>query len=263
MSNSRQSDDIASFVHDYASGTIVPSHVHDRDQLVYGSNGVMTVHAASGVWVTPPDRAVWIPSGVEHSIRMSGTVAMRSLYFRVRLARELPRTCAVVGVSNLLRELILHVCGRGSLDGSSADERSLIEFLVSQMQTLEALPLELPTPSDPRARRLAELLNMPGKQHALLARLCRESGGSRRTLERLFRAETGMSLGRWRQRLILIQALQSLGEGVSVTQVAFQAGYSSTSAFCVAFRNALGSSPSTYFSAKRTRSRMNGPTLTA
>lgn len=253
MSNFRQSDDVASFVHDYASGAIVPRHVHDRDQLVYGSNGVMTVRAASGVWVTPPDRAVWIPSGIEHSIQMSGTVAMRSLYFRARLARGLPRACAVVGVSTLLKELILHVCGRGSLSGSSADDTSLTEFLISQMRTLATLPLELPAPAEPRARRLAELLNVEANQRVPLANLCRESGGSRRTLERLFRAETGLSLGRWRQRLILIQALQNLGEGNSVTQVAFQAGYSSTSAFCVAFRNALGSSPSTYFNAIQTR----------
>jgi AraC-like DNA-binding protein len=252
MSNFRQSDDIASFVRDYASGALVPSHVHDRDQLVYGSNGVMTVHAASGVWVTPPDRAVWIPSGVEHSIRMSGTVAMRSLYFRAGLVRGLPRACSVVGVSNLLKELILHVCERGTLKGSSADDTSLIEFLISQMQALAALPLELPTPTEPRARRLAELLNVQWNQRVPLAHLCRESGGSRRTLERLFRAETGLSLGRWRQRLVLIQALQELGEGSSVTQVAFQAGYSSTSAFCVAFRNALGSSPSTYFNSTQT-----------
>jgi AraC-like DNA-binding protein len=249
MLNFRQSAAVTTFVHDYPSGAVVLGHVHDRDQLVYGSDGVMTVSAASGIWVTPPDRAVWIPSGIEHSIRMSGAVAMRSLYFQPSMERGLPSVCCVLGVSRLLKELILHVCALETVQGSGDDDERLIEFLISQVRPLAALPLELPTPTDPRARRFVELLSMHKDQRASIRLLCREVGASRRTLERLFHAETGMSLGRWRQRLTLIQALQRLGEGASVTQVAFEAGYSSTSAFCVAFRNGLGSTPSTYFAA--------------
>lgn len=252
MSKLRQSPKIATFVHDYPSGAVVPEHAHDRDQLVYGSNGTMTIHIASGVWVTPPDRAVWIPAGVRHSIEMSGPVAMRSLYFLPERVPGLPRTCCVVGISGLLKELILHVCAMGAVAGFSADGTRLMAFLTGQMRALSALPLDLPAPTDQRARRLAERLSGCDGSSPPLSLLCRESGGSRRTLERLFREETGLSLGKWHQRLRLIRSLQRLGEGVSVTQVAFEAGYASTSAFCVAFRTALGTTPTAYFRAART-----------
>src|SRR5690242_12214422 len=69
----------------YSSGTVLEPHSHDWAQLVYASEGVMTVRTVEGTWVVPSHRAVWIPSGVEHSIAMSGRVAMRTLYLTPRL----------------------------------------------------------------------------------------------------------------------------------------------------------------------------------
>src|SRR5690348_18409819 len=97
---------ITTLARDYPAGRVVPLHFHDRDQLVYASRGVMTVRTIDGTWVVPTRRAVWIPASVPHTIRMSGAVAMRTLYLKPRLARTLPRTCCVVHVSALLKELI-------------------------------------------------------------------------------------------------------------------------------------------------------------
>jgi AraC-like ligand binding domain len=101
---------IATLTRDYPAGHVVPLHFHDRDQLVYASRGVMTVRTRDGTWVVPPHRAVWIPSGVPHSITMSGSVAMRTLYLKPRLAKTLPRDCCVMNVSSLLKELVLYAC---------------------------------------------------------------------------------------------------------------------------------------------------------
>jgi quercetin dioxygenase-like cupin family protein len=90
---------IATLTHDYPAGHVVPSHFHDRDQLVYASHGVMTVRTSAGTWVVPTQRAVWIPAAIPHTITMSGRVAMRTLYFKPRLARALPRDCCVINVS--------------------------------------------------------------------------------------------------------------------------------------------------------------------
>src|SRR5271155_2418170 len=106
---------ITTLTHDYPAGHVIPSHFHDRDQLVYASRGVMTVRTADGMWVVPTHRAVWIPAAVPHSITMSGSVAMRTLYLVPRLARTLPRSCCVLNVSPLLKELILHICAAGAL----------------------------------------------------------------------------------------------------------------------------------------------------
>jgi AraC-like DNA-binding protein len=66
-------------------------------------------------------------------------------------------------------------------------------------------------------------------------------------VERLFQEETGMTLGKWRQQLRLMQAMRLLGEGAKVTHAALEAGYSTPSAFIAAFRKSLGTTPAAYF----------------
>jgi AraC-like DNA-binding protein len=72
-------------------------------------------------------------------------------------------------------------------------------------------------------------------------------GASNRTLSRLFQSETGMSFVRWRQQLHVGLALQRLASGESVTNIAIDLGYESTSAFIAMFRRMLGTTPARYF----------------
>lgn len=72
------------------------------------------------------------------------------------------------------------------------------------------------------------------------------AGASKRTIERIFIAQTGMSFGRWRQQARLLHALRLLAVGESVTAVALEAGYDSTSAFISMFKKAFGTTPSRY-----------------
>lgn len=238
---------IATLTHDYPAGHVIPAHFHDRDQLVYASHGVMTVRTTSGTWVVPTHRAVWIPAVTPHTITMSGTVAMRTLYLKPKLARTLPRDCCVVNVSPLLRELILHACNFRALNRTSARQRHLIDLILDQFEAIPMVPLQLPHLSDPRALRVAEPLLTDAGSTRTLAQLCKVSGASKRTVERLFQQEAGMTFGKWRQQLRLMHAVRLLAEGAKVTHAALEAGYSTPSAFISAFRKALGTTPTLYF----------------
>jgi AraC-like DNA-binding protein/quercetin dioxygenase-like cupin family protein len=238
---------ITTLAHDYAAGHVIQLHFHERDQLVYASLGVMTVRTSSDTWIVPPLRAVWIPASVPHSIMMSGAVAMRTLYLKPRLAMTLPRSCCVVNVSPLLKELILHACSFPALRNTTSWQRHLIQVVLDQLQTVQMVPLQLPHLSDPRAVRIADaLVGAPGKSQTL-AKICKTGGASKRTVERLFQEETGMTCGRWRQQLRLMQAMRLLAEGAKVTHAALEAGYSTPSAFISMFRKTLGTTPTAYF----------------
>lgn len=226
---------------------MIPPHHHDWSQLIYASSGVMTVRTERGAWVVPPERGVWVPAGVTHSIQMSGSVSIRTLYFAPRFAcRRVPKVCSVVNVSPLMRELILHATKIGSLDQGVAANARLIGVMLDQIQTWSEAPLDLAMPRDPRALKAAEILRQQPGETASLDRVARAAGASKRTLERRFRAETGMGLGRWRQQLRLLHALRMLAEGEAVTTVALETGYRSTSAFISMFKKALGSTPLRY-----------------
>jgi AraC-like DNA-binding protein len=239
--------EIATLTHDYATGHVVPLHFHNFDQLVYASRGVMTVRTIEGAWVVPTYRGVWIPAAIPHAITMSGTVAMRTLYLRPRLARELPRHCCVVSVSPLLKELILHACNYPTLKTKITWQRHLIEILVDQLKTIQTVPLQLPNPSDPRALRVTHAVQADPSGRQSLSIVCKAAGASRRTIERLFQAEVGMTLGKWRQQLRLMHAMQLLADGAKVTYAAMEAGYSTPSAFISMFRKSLGNTPARFF----------------
>lgn len=238
---------IITLTHNYPAGHVIPLHFHDRDQLVFASRGVMMVSTGDGAWVVPVYRAVWIPAKTAHTVSMSGCVAMQTLYFRPRLVVTLPRECRVVNVPNLLKELILHACACGSLQRRVAWQGHLIDVILDQLRLIQLAPLRLPIPDDPRAIRVADLLLADPSDRRPLAEISRSSGASGRTIERLFVDATGMTFGKWRQQLRLMQAMRQLGAGAKVTHAALEAGYSTPSAFIAAFRKTLGATPTKYF----------------
>jgi AraC-like DNA-binding protein len=239
--------EVTTLSRDYTAGYVIAPHFHNRDQLVYACRGVMTVRASDSAWVVPTDRAVWIPATLTHTITMSGTVSMRTLYRRPRLAKALPRSCCVVNVSPLLKELILHACTLTTLTKKIGQQRHLIDLVVDQLKTIQTVSLQLPNPSDSRALRVADvLLSDPGDQ-STLTQICKGIGASKRTIERLFQEETGMTFGKWRQQLRLMHAMRLLADGAKVTLAAVEAGYSTPSAFISMFRKAWGTTPTRCF----------------
>jgi AraC-like DNA-binding protein len=235
---------------DFPAGHAIGRHRHASAQLIYAASGVMSVATEQGRWVVPPQRAVWVPPDVPHSIRMAGAVEMRTLYLRPTLLADPPRTCCVVQVSPLLRELILRAMRINGAYAESSREAHLVRVLVDELETARVAPLHLPMPRDPRLARVARGLIADPADARTLEAWTRAAGASDRTLQRRFRAETGLSFGKWRQQVRLLRALERLAAGAAVTEVAFDLGYDSPSAFVTMFRRALGTTPGRYFTSR-------------
>jgi AraC-like DNA-binding protein len=240
--------DVRTLAVTYYAGYRIEPHSHPWGQLIYAASGVMRVSVADRLWIVPPERAVWAPAKVRHEIWAQGTFAMRTLYLAPRVGRLLSEECQAIEVSPLLRELILHVVTRSALDGAKKGDRHLIGVLVDLLKTTQQLPLSIRMPADRRARAVAERLSRNPGDGVELRALAKETGASARTLQRLFAAETGLRFTQWRQRLRLLHAITLLGNGSSVTDAGFAAGYGTTSAFIAAFRKQLGTTPTRYLS---------------
>jgi len=232
----------ATYLHDHTS----PRHVHEWDQLTYAAAGVMRVHTETASWVVPPHRAVWVPAGTVHAEQMHSPVSVRTLYFAAGLVKALPHDCRIVNVSPLLRELVLRASRLGVLDRQVRTHARLIGVVLDELADFSDVPLQLPMPRDPRARRLTALLEERPHDGRSVGELARLVGASRRTVERMFLAETKMTVGEWRRRLRLLHGVRLLAGGESVTNAALDAGYASTSAFIAAFKKTLGVTPGKY-----------------
>jgi len=232
---------------EYAPGEEIPRHQHPFAQLLYASSGVMTVTTEHGTWVVPPERAVWVPARVEHSIRMTGRVSMRTIYLSEALGPLAGSACCVVQVSALLRESILRAVEFAQQYREDGPEARVVAVIADEIRAAPTAPLHLPLPSDPRARRVADALRANPGDARTLADWARVAGASARTLERLFERETALAFAAWRQQARLLRGLEQLASGDPVTLVALDLGYETPSAFIAMFRRALGTSPGRYF----------------
>jgi len=237
---------VAAMPKDFAAGFEILPHRHARAQLIHATAGTMRVSTEDGVWVVPPQRALWVPGGVTHGIVMLSDTTMRTLYVRADVAAAMPTVCRVLSVSPLLRELIVRATELPVQYDESGPAGHVVALILSELQGLQSLPLQLPMPRDPRLRGLCTtLLDATGDQRPLEA-WARSINVSARTLARRFQNETGLSFGAWRQQARVLEAMGRLGGGEPVTQVALDLGYESVSAFSAMFHRATGAPPSQF-----------------
>lgn len=228
------------------SGYHIARHYHPQAQLIFASSGVMRIATPDGIRVISPVRAVWVPAGVEHEVRVSSAVELRTLLIDPSIDARLPSKCCVIDVSALLRELIVRVSDLGAAIGESHMVEHLLTLILAEIHSC-ASPVRLPMPADPRLVRVCRsILDHPSDK-----RTCAQwgliVGASARTLERRFFAETGISFGAWRRQARLVAALDQLAAQTPVAKVAVDLGYRSASAFSVMFKHALGRRPSDFF----------------
>lgn len=232
---------------DHEHGHRIVPHRHDSAQLIHASSGVMRVETDDGVWVVPPQRAVWVPAFVTHSIEMVGPVQLRTLYIQPEMAPIESTHCCVVQVSELLHAGIVRAIRFAQpIAEGSADSR-LVAVILDEIRVAPTAPLHLPMPSDPRARRIAEAFRRNPADRRRLADWARSAGASERTLERVFAREVGTTFGKWQQQVRLLRGLEVLASGDSVTAAALEVGFETPSAFIAMFRRAMGTTPARYY----------------
>ncbi|HEY1547863.1 MAG TPA: AraC family transcriptional regulator [Kofleriaceae bacterium] len=211
--------------------------------LAFAIRGHLEIVTDDARRLVPSEHAVWIPAGTAHASVMRAPISMRSIFVAARLAPR-ARALRTIRVAPLLRELILHATKLGALDRAIPAQARLTSVLLDQLADANDVAYELPSPRDPRARRFAELVaSEPGDDRSI-RQLARAAGTSLRTLERCYLRETGLGVGEWRRRVRLFHALHRLQRGDSVTEVALDSGYTTSSAFGVAFRKQFGHAPS-------------------
>ena len=106
--------------------------------------------------------------------------------------------------------------------------------------------IELPLPTDRRAREVADFLLSDPADDRTLDELARDVRSSPRTLLRIFLTETGLTFNQWRAHARLQAAIIFLAEDQPIGRIAELVGYATPSAFAAAFRRVTGHTPAGY-----------------
>jgi len=228
------------------SGQTYDWHDHDVGQLISAATGSMYVGTPNRVLLLSPAMALWIPPGTEHWMRYGSNTEMRYVDVRPDEAERIGMDCRVMAMTPLLAALIFGTMPDAG-SGRAADHNdALHDLLRHELVSAPEVPLSLSMPRDPRIRRFAEAaLDDPGSVESVDAWLA-DAAASRKTIERLFTAETGMPPSQWLRHARVLHAISRLAAGEKVSSVAFDMGYASSSAFSYMFRQVLGRSPSDF-----------------
>ncbi|MFG7351488.1 AraC family transcriptional regulator [Shewanella oncorhynchi] len=243
----------------------VQRHSHSWGQVIYASQGVLSVITPAGRYIVPPEQAVWVPPFVDHEVIALGQVQLSSLYLDETRIGGFPPDSTCLSVKPVLQLLLqeantLVKSEAGLIDPDFKDRVMRLLMVIRDFMVLAPkVALDLPYPRDKKLLRITEALLADPSEQRTLVDWQREVGASARTLARLFKQQTGLSYSQWLQRLRLQVAIQMLSRGESVLTTALSLGYASGSAFGYMFRQLMGVAPSQYLLAQNTLPKIQCP----
>lgn len=217
-------------------------HQHRRHQLIYVASGGLVLRVGAQRFALPPDRAAWIAAGVGHAVDVRRHAALRTVYLEPDVVA--PPPCAVFALPPIGRDLMLYA-QRFDGEGSSTLQQRFFETLglLAMEWAAEPLPLAITTPRDPALRAVDEWLKANLGSAVTLGEAANHAGVSTRTLSRRMTAELGEGLKARHARLRIHAAIDRLAHA-QITELAYDLGFATPSAFAQAFRRITGETPS-------------------
>ncbi|MCC7033258.1 MAG: helix-turn-helix domain-containing protein [Acidobacteria bacterium] len=218
-------------------------HVHDRPLLLWADAPLM-VHTRAGAWAVPRGRMVWLTAWTRFRLQAEVPVHAEALLLDPVRARAVTRASAVLGDDEVLEAIVRHATRQTALEAGTPGDRRLFAVLLDRIEVARGLPLLVRAPLKGRLASVVELgAHVAEGRVPSVADLALSMGTSRKTVERAFARDVGLTAGRWRQQVRLTRAAALLSGGRRVADVAREIGYRSPSAFVAAFRKAMGTTP--------------------
>lgn len=223
-----------------------PPHRHEWHQLLYAISGVLVVDLEGERYFIPPEQAIWLPAGCQHSVYTEYGADLKSLYIERKYRAIDSEKAKILHMNPLIRELILTAATFPELYSTSGYENDLVKLLLQTLAHLKQEERYLPWPISDELAMMCNRLYEETDRISTSEQLAQTMSMSVRTLDRRFRKETGMSLKQWRSQLRIMKAIELLNTTKSITSIALELGYSSPSPFIFMFREQLGISPAQY-----------------
>jgi AraC-like DNA-binding protein len=237
--------------HDLMGELFVPTHKHEKAQMLYAEGGIVHVTTETKTYFLPARHFIWIPAGIAHSIHPNTEkVMMRNLYFTSDLNEDaFYGKEGIYPINDLLLQMMLFTNRwNGHLKKGSRNFiiASAIKAILPEI-CLTNLPLSLPSPKDIRLHKIISYLDENLGETILFSDLAHRFGFSERSLYRLFQRDLGMSFIQYFTIRRILKAIELLLEKkMTVNEVALAVGYNSVPTFSNTFFKVLGQRPSDY-----------------
>ncbi len=222
------------------------AHTHNSHHLITVTKGSLKIQIGSSAWCFSPNRSVLIKSQTSYQIQIDA----RTSYCKTNINPEdlkLNRKSKIIEMSPLFKELILYTTEQKRLIRTNCKDQHIFALIKDYLEANSIEAIQVPLPKDERALKIYQLMVDKKQFDQPFENFVKKVGASKRTLERIFQNEVGMTFSKWRQLLRLQESVTLLDQGASVAEVSEAVGYSSSSSFTHAFKNYFGYSPGQHF----------------
>lgn len=225
----------------------VGQHAHKTGQLTITLSGWVGLSVGGSIVALPAGTAAWVPSGVAHEGILGENASSWYVHFAEPLCAELPKTIERFFISNLALEAARRFIDRNDPFDADSPLGRIARVLIDEIRSAERLkPGFAALSTHPLLKAVAEAIIAKPDMRLSREDYAEVAGISGRQLSRILAAETGRGFGDWRLELVMLQATLLLRRGMTTEAVAAEVGYSSASAFIVAFKRVFGVTPGAY-----------------
>ena len=232
----------------------LPIHSHDKHQMCYIEGGIAFLNTPDKSYFLPARHFLWIPAGIAHNVISRTSVRMvHNIYFPTALFPEdhqVREREGIYPVTNLLMEMIHYTENwQGEI---SLEDPSKYEFLIALKNIVLdvsniPLPIVLPTTNNENLRSILKYIHENIHQPLFLEQVAEKFGYSSRTLSRLFQKNIDTSFLQYVKLTRIIKSMEQLLQtNLSVSEIAYNNGYNSLSAFSYTFQQTVHKSPAEF-----------------
>lgn len=223
-------------------------HAHARHQLMYAFSGTLRLEAEHGIYLLPPQRAAWIPAGVNHRTTLHNVLSGSVFFAPELVAADRPRI-RIISAAPIVREMVGYALrwppGRDPDDGLANSFFRTLGMLCGEW-IKEEMPFRLPAASTARIAAAMEY-TLANLERATLEGAAAVAALSPRQFRRRFSAESGIVWRQFHHQARMLRAMELLAAPqASVTEVAYAVGFNSLSAFAKSFCRFTGQAPNEY-----------------
>jgi len=225
-------------------------HTHHKAQLIYVEQGFQYLTVEGKMYLLPQNHVAWVPSNALHKTNShSESIKLMIVFFDIEQEDPFFEKVQIFAAPKVLREMILYAEKWSKLTEENEHETIFLRALLNELPAFGSrlLHLEITLPSENRLQIVLNHLHDHYTHPIKMEEIALLSNLSLRTIERLFKKETGMTLVKYQQLLRIIKSLELLSTGeLTISQIAYKVGYQSVQAFTNSFYAVMGYRPSAF-----------------
>ncbi|MGL6127678.1 AraC family transcriptional regulator [Chryseobacterium artocarpi] len=222
-------------------------HVHDRAQLTFVEEGYQYFHIDQKIYLVPQHHVIWIPSKKAHKTTSEAqTVNLMVFLFKSVFDDDFYQNVQVFAAPPVLKEMLFYTSKWNQSLEENEEQDIFFKAILKSLPNFykESSGLEIPVPTDVRLIPVCKDINVNFKYNLDIDKLAEKATMSVRSLQRIFKKETGITLQKYLQLTRILKSIELIDtQQYTLSEIAYKVGYQSLSAFTTAYFAVMQSKP--------------------